>query len=147
MTFSLSLSSISDSVCALAAFEMLTATPDQRLLLAPLLDRGRAEPLLTIIRSSFAATVLELLPFVSDMAGMDDDGESGLLSLDIRLPASVPATLLRRQLERAVAMHVLESSLLATSPALAEKFASSRREAVSTIRSALTIPFVRKPYF
>lgn len=146
MTFSLSVSSICNSVRAVAAIEMLTASSSDRLQLAPLLDRERPDILRTMIRTAFSSTVIDIIPFVSDMSGADDE-ESELLSLDLRLPRSVAGRPLRRQLEQIIARHVLESWLLPVSPALAEKFASSRRALLATLLSALISPFVRKPYY
>ncbi|MDE6430717.1 MAG: hypothetical protein K2K65_06070 [Duncaniella sp.] len=155
MIFSLSTDVIADIVHAYAALELLSADADGegRRLLTPLLDRERPEPMCNLIKDAFAATVLDLLPYVEDMAfGETTDG---LLRIDLRLPPSFPAShssLLRRRIEHLIAMRVLDSALAAVAvdiPAVAAVFAERHREAreavVSALRSAPGV-FVRSRF-
>lgn len=154
----ISTSRILDSVHALAALEMLTASESTRLLLAPLLDRGRRSLLAPLVLDSFASALLEILPYVEStgLGGEEDPSElPELLRIDLRLPrtpASATATLVRRNLEIAVTFGVLETALLGSAPtsSVAGKFASRRAASIATLLSALhssAVPPVRTPSY
>lgn len=155
MTFSLSTSRITATVHALAALEMLTATDSTRLLLSPLLDRERPEALVQLILDSFASMLLEILPYVEssclDTASAAFPELPELLRLDLRLPSgqgSGASAVILRSLEQAVTSGVLESALLAGSPAgsAADRFATRRAASVATLLTTLrtpAAPFIR----
>lgn len=142
-----------DLIHAYAALELLSLDPDGELraLLTPLLDRDRPEPLRLMVQSSFAQAVLRLMPCVRD--GDIDDPD--MLQLDLNLPVSFPsslATALRRQLELAIAMDVLDNAVTVTLlphltdlvtavTEVAGRFRARREEAMDAIVSSLRTPF------
>ena len=158
MLFALSSDAIIDLIHAHAALELLSVSPDSeiRTLLTPILDREHPEPLELMVKSSFAQAALRLMPCVSDGSLSDPS----MLRLDLNLPRSFPSSLvtaLRRQLELAVAMDVLDAvvtvSLLPNltvsatlAVEMAGRFRERRDEAMGSILSSLRTPcrpFVR----
>lgn len=162
MHFSLSTAVITDTIHALAAFESLSAADEStRLLLRPLLDRERTGLLRLMVKNAFAGIILHLLPYVDD-AELDnelpavDPGHQSvaeeadtLLGIDLRLPAGVSGqlgSLLRRNLELAVACRVLADSVASSSThsdaasVLASSFTARSESAVAAMLSALRTP-------
>lgn len=155
MIFSLSADIIADIIHAHAALELLSADPggEGRRLLTPLLDRERHEPLDNLVRNAFAETVVDLLPYVTDVSLPESEG--ALLAVDLRLPASFSPTLvtvLRRRIEHLIAMRVLDSAIAAsavTLPGLSAVFAERHREARASVLASLRgvpEPFVRSRF-
>lgn len=152
MILSLSTDVIADIIHAYAALELLSAAEggEGRRLLTPLLDRERPEALDNLVRDAFAATVLDILPYVADVSLPAAEGP--LLTIDLRLPASLSGSLvtaLRRKIEHLIAMRVLDSAIAAsaaTLPGLSTVFAERHREARGAVLAALRpmpAPFVR----
>ncbi|MCM1355464.1 MAG: hypothetical protein NC212_03555 [Staphylococcus sp.] len=158
MTISLSSARILETVHALAAYEVLTASPDLRPLLAPLLDRERPEAVAILVRNAFASAMLELLPVVETCDFGDDDPSAPLpelFTVNLRFHSGLSGgslSLLRRNFEQLLAMLVMESALLAcgdAGAASAARFATRGERSRDAIRSALHSargPFVRNPY-
>ena len=100
MLYSLSTQVIADTVHALVALELLSASEPTRTALSPLLDPERRGMLTLMIKNAFAETVLDLMPYVDD-ADLDgekpavspgehpaDDSADHLMQIVLRVPAT-----------------------------------------------------------
>ena len=154
MLYSLSISTIADTIHALAAMELLRAGEDEKTLLSPLLDAERSELLSQMIKTAFAEISLTLLPYVEDIA---TDNES--LDLSLRTPVFAfdgIHLVLRRKIEAAVAYKVIQTYILSAASSadfprtdyseLVDVFAKLVADAEKALLSALIPsfePFVR----
>ena len=77
MLYSLSTQVIADTVHALVALELLSASEPTRTALSPLLSPERRGMLTLMIKNAFSETVLDLIPYVDDA---DLDGEKPAVS-------------------------------------------------------------------
>lgn len=172
MLYSLSTQVIADTVHALVALELLSASEPTRTALSPLLDPERRGMLTLMIKNAFAETVLDLMPYVDD-ADLDgekpavspgehpaDDSADHLMQIVLRVPATPggerPAGihgLIRRQLDMTVVSRVIHTALLAAGGAsaceLAGAYASKLRTALDSLTALLrapATPFVRQRF-
>ncbi|MDE5689157.1 MAG: hypothetical protein K2I38_00470 [Duncaniella sp.] len=173
MLYSLSTQVIADTVHALVALELLSASQPARSTLSPRLDPARRGVLTLMIKNAFAETVLDLLPYVDD-ADLDgekpaaspgehpaDDSADHLMKIALRVPAAPggerPAGihgLIRRQLEMTVVSRVIHTALLAAGGSLACDIAGAYASKLATALDSLTAllrapatPFVRQRFW
>lgn len=151
MIISISPLAIAATVRAIAALEMLTATESDRLLLAPLLERERPEPLTMIITDAIASMLLEILPYVDD-TGLSEHSGDAPVTVSLRVPYAPDgsASLIRRRMEHLATLRVLETVFLSVAPqsGIADKFTSRAEIELSSLLSLLqspVAPFTRRP--
>lgn len=173
MLYSLSTQVIADTVHALVALELLSASADEKTSLSPLIDPARRGILTLMIKNAFAETVLVLLPYVDD-AELDgerpdlspaahpaDDSADHLMQITLKVPQAAGGGrqtgihgLIRRHLEMAVVLRVIHTSLVAAGDSAglvrAAPFAVKLQQqlaALSALLRAPAAPFVRPRFF
>lgn len=127
MLYSLSTSVIMDTIQAMAAFQIMSASDERKSLLSPLLRSGSRGQLKPVVKNAFAETVLSILPYVKECSldgetAGDDPGhqESSdesdlLLTLELsplKTDRDHAGAALRRTIEHIVAMKSMKLWML-----------------------------------
>lgn len=114
MRYSLSMTSIIDTMQALVALRLLSAPPCGAKVLAELLMPERRPLVSALVKDAFAETLIALLPYLSD-SGLGEEDDTDFLTFELSAPVRMPDgahTVVRRSLEQSIAYRVIYISLL-----------------------------------
>lgn len=153
MTYSLSITSIIETMRAIAALHILSSPLVGAESLANMFIHPRKELLTSLVKDAFAETLIELLPYVVD-SNLDTDESSEFLTFRLDALENLSSgvhTVIRHSIEQSIAHRVLYLCLIALPDECAGMSAEISRKVTSHLDNALTLlrsnrvnrPFIR----
>lgn len=138
--FQLSVASVLDRVYAVSAITVMAGVRGENGVLYGQITRDHERLLLTVVKDACSCLAVELMPW---MAGcrIDDAGRpDGMVDFTLRLPGGVADGIvmsLRRRMEYAVALNVLEAVWLGHDPEMTEHYRQKAMAAVGDVKRCI----------